>query len=521
LCGRYLESLSKARTGDALRELAKTKPSKGLLFIPSDSQKGSSTSTVEVDSDFLEQGDLILVQVGASPPVDAVLLDISGECSFNESSMTGETRPVLKGPGDEVFAGTTNAGPGSCLAKVIREPGSTVLDSIMASVKDAMSKKADIERVADAVTAYFVPAITAIAIFTFLVWMARGLAGNLPSRWLSVQDGPGAWILFAVQFAVAVLVVACPCGIGLAAPTANLIGLGLAAQNGILPQGGGQAFQEFSNIDHLVLDKTGTLTEGRFTVSESLFFLDHTDRELAQIFLWTLISVVEQVSSHPIAEGVSAWCAQQLEESFISLPFSLDLVSSDEVAGQGLKAEIVLGETRLIVHIGNQKMMAAIKAEHLRVDNEAQVKRKLQEWQSLGQSSIQVAVKVTTGADKLPDQLGGLSADQTRIVAVLGIQDPPRREAAHVISYLQKSGIHVWMVSGDNQATARSVGAQVGILPENIVAEALPADKKKFVEDLQAGKTRRKGRKGILSVFRGTDRPLVAFCGDGASFDLL
>lgn len=208
LAGRYLESLSKQKTGDALLELGKLRPKKGLLY---DEKEGKVVE--EVESAFIEIGDCLLVPVGASPPVDCALAESSTVTSFDEASLTGESRPVAKRPGDPIYAGTHNSGPSAAIVIVKRRDGETVLDSIVTGVRNAMSKKASIERLADAITAVFVPAIAGVACLTFAIWIIRGYSGNLPSEWLRDQKG-GGWVLFSIQFSVAVLVVACPCGIG-------------------------------------------------------------------------------------------------------------------------------------------------------------------------------------------------------------------------------------------------------------------------------------------------------------------
>lgn len=210
MAGRYLESLSKQRTGDAISELNRTKASTGMLVSPADDS--SNARVEEVDAVFVEVGEQLLVPTGSSPPLDGTLIKDSSPTSFDESALTGESRPVLKQSGDNVFAGTINAGPTAATLHVTSSLGSSMVDSIANAVRDAMGKKAGVERIADVVTAYFVPAIVGIACFTLAVWLLRGDIGDLPREWLGDQTRPGGWALFAIEFAVAVLVVACPCG---------------------------------------------------------------------------------------------------------------------------------------------------------------------------------------------------------------------------------------------------------------------------------------------------------------------
>lgn len=307
LAGRWLEGVSKRRTGEEVEKLGKMKPVVGILFSgaptdegevedgkddqqddpdagaklatsstlaslptlaasPSSSTPIPRTSIIPVD--FLEQGDILIIPPGSSVPLDSILLPTSPSSSFDESSLTGESLPLLKAPSSEIFAGSMNLGPAAVIVRVVTGPGETMMDGIVGAVREAMGKKAEIERFADMLTGYFVPVIVGIAGLTLGVWMVRGYSGNLPNEWL--DQGRGGWALFSVQFAVAVLVVvssfcssssrtasdvdrvqACPCGIGLAAPTAQMVGCGIAARLGIVPYGGGtSAFPTCTQVHH-------------------------------------------------------------------------------------------------------------------------------------------------------------------------------------------------------------------------------------------------------------------------------
>lgn len=228
MAGRYLEGLSRRRTGDAIEALGSMKTATGILVVGSgisfdgeDDGKDAATvasgaddtgpdvatsvmSSSVVEVDFLERGDVLLIPAGASVPLDSVLVSTSASSNFDESSLTGESRPVLKSPSDDVFAGSTNLGPSAVTVCVSAHAGETMLDTIVKAVGDAMARKAGIERVADLITGYFVPFIVGIAGLTFGIWIVRGYAGGLPREWLSAGD---SWALFAVQFTVAVLVV--------------------------------------------------------------------------------------------------------------------------------------------------------------------------------------------------------------------------------------------------------------------------------------------------------------------------
>ncbi|KAF8583042.1 heavy metal translocatin [Ramaria rubella] len=501
LAGRYLESISKQRTGDAIATLSSTKPSTGLLY----SMTASSTTSEQVD--FLEVGDVLLVPAGASPPLDAVLLSSSPKTTFDESSLTGEARPVLKGPGDEVFAGTMNAGPAAAVVTVTHEVGRTMLDGIVGVVRDAMGKKAGIERIADIVTGYFVPFVVAVAALTFGIWTLRGYLGSLPAEWADSQRG-GSWALFAVQFGVAVLVVACPCGIGLAAPTAQMVGVGLAAQYGILSNGGGEAFQTISSLNTVVLDKTGTLTTSKFTVSDQKIFVEDSLRRL----ILAMLRVAEQASTHPLAIGVREWCEVQLDKATEPTAF-VELVSSEEIPGKGLLAILIAQGCKIEVAIGNEKLIQDMSAEYLSESAATQAKSNILAWQMAGKSVILLSARLVVGPSTAKSTLP-LTEDHA-VLGIFGVHDPPRAEASTLVAELRKLHMDVWMISGDNPVTATTVAQSVGIDKSHVVAGALPADKQAWIKRLQSGEARSDDMRSKSWWNSGPKRTIVAFCGDG------
>ncbi|KAJ5017632.1 putative copper-transporting ATPase HMA5 [Colletotrichum sp. SAR 10_99] len=241
LVGRMIEAYSKAKTGEAVSKLGSLRPKETLLLI--DKQNGDSqVKTISID--LLDCGDRVRVVHGGSPPWDGVLID-GTNAEFVESSLTGESRPVEKRLGDPIYSGTVNNG-GPITMQITGASGDSLLDQIIKVVREGQSRRAPIERVADSITGYFVPVVTLIAITTWLTWLGLGLSGHLPQDHKDVAVG--GWPFWSLQFAIAVFVIACPCGIGLAAPTALFVGGGLAAKHGILAKGGGEAFQEASNL---------------------------------------------------------------------------------------------------------------------------------------------------------------------------------------------------------------------------------------------------------------------------------
>ncbi|PHH84397.1 hypothetical protein CDD83_1999 [Cordyceps sp. RAO-2017] len=232
LAGRLIEGYSKSKTGNAVEALAKLRPSTALL-VEQDKMGKQRTAATPIDQ--LEQGDVIRVPGGASPAADGIV--VAGETNFDESSLTGESRPIRKGPGDEVYAGTINKAD-AVTVRVTGTCGKSMLDQIVEVVREGQTRRAPVEQIADTLTAYFVPVMTLVAMVTWAVWMALALSGRVDEAEVRRSGGPAA---FAFQFAIAVFVVACPCGLGLAAPTAIFVGGGIAAQHGILAKGGGEA----------------------------------------------------------------------------------------------------------------------------------------------------------------------------------------------------------------------------------------------------------------------------------------
>lgn len=501
LTGRSLEAYSKAKTGDAVTALGKLRPTEALL-VTNTSSDGNESETENpegngkiqrIDVDLLEIGDTVNVPHGASPPADGIVTG-SGQYQFDESSLTGESRPVTKGKGDLVYSGSVNVGqPVSVVVTGLG--GTSMLDQIVGVVREGQSKRAPLERVADLIVAYFVPVITLIAILTFVIWFALGQSGTLPAGYL---DNPlGGWAFWSLQFAIAVFVVACPCGLALAAPTALFVGVGLAAKRGILVRGGGEAFQEATRLDAIVFDKTGTLTEGG-----SLKVSDHEvlTKELEQeLVAWTLAHELEQKSNHPIARAISDFCDAKA---------SLSVSSSDiaEIPGQGMKGTFTLSvdgsEVTYEAAIGNERLVRSLASSDLESYFFSNI---LSRYQSSGKSTAILSLRKLSGTE--------CEKSQFTPAIVFATSDPIRAESVEVISQLQKRHIDVFMCTGDNETTAHAVAANLGIPRSNVMANVLPTQKADCIRKIQEGTATEVngGRNGK------TKRPIVAFVGDGTN----
>ncbi|KAK2768160.1 hypothetical protein FQN54_000012 [Arachnomyces sp. PD_36] len=512
LIGRSIEAYSKAKTGDAVTMLGKLRPSEALLVVDSPASTPSeevvdekphvsSAGRIErVHVDLLEPGDVVSVPHGASPPADGHVVAGEESYQFDESSLTGESKPVKKFADDKVFAGSVNVG--QPLRVKVSEVGSTsMLEQIVAVVREGQTRRAPVERVADTVTGYFVPVITAIAITTFLIWFGLGQSGSLPPDYLDMPQG--GWAFWSLEFAIAVFVVACPCGLALAAPTALFVGGGLAAKHGILVRGGGEAFQEASGLDAIVFDKTGTLTEGgSLRVSDHEILL--ADPELQQV-AWVLAKALEESSNHPIAQAIVGFCE--------SMPSTASVVSSSditEISGQGMKGTFTVstGEpsddeksnhVKFEAAIGNERLLRSICSD----PETYYLSNLLSEYQTAGKSTAILSIR------KLPGELSPTTTDSLfSPTIVFATSDPIRPETASVISSLQSRNVDVYMCTGDNARTAQAVASTIGIPTSNIMANVLPNQKAEYIRDLQKQPPSRNPDKG---------RRIVAFVGDGTN----
>lgn len=488
LAGRYLEAYSKSKTGDAVTMLGKLRPTEALLVRSNlnseDSQSSLPAADVEnINVDLLEVGDVVRVLHGASPPADGTV--VLGDSTFDESSLTGESRPIAKNTGDQVFAGTVNTGK-PISVRVTEISGASMLDQIVKVVREGQTKRAPVERVADLLTGYFVPVITLIAISTFVVWFGLGQGGVLPESWRDVDTG--GWAFWALQFAITVFVVACPCGIALAAPTALFVGSGLAAQHGILVKGGGEAFQEASALDVVVFDKTGTLTEGGNPSVTNHDIMASGEEETKVI--WAIAHALEESSSHPIAKAIAALCTEQNRATIVNSTI-------EELPGRGLKGTFTIhtsnNDARYEAAIGSETFISLLSTPiDTHWSNTAST------WKTAGKSIALLAVR--------PLSLSDGEEAAFKLAAQFATTDPLRPEASAVLSALRKQGLGIWMISGDNATTATAVGYQLGFPATNIIAGVLPSEKADKIRWLQSSVPKRNGKTG---------RAIVAMVGDG------
>ncbi|OKL60408.1 hypothetical protein UA08_04005 [Talaromyces atroroseus] len=526
LAGRSLEAYSKSKAGDAVSDLGKLRPSEALLVnsvSPGEDNEttvGSGVQRIEVD--LLEIGDTVIIPHGASPPADCIVSS-SGKYQFDESSLTGESRPITKSSGDQIYSGSVNVGQ-QVSVRVTEVGGASMLDKIVSVVREGQSKRAPMERVADVIVAYFVPIITLIAILTFIIWLALGQSGSLPLGYLDTSLG--GWTFWSLQFAIAVFVVACPCGLALAAPTALFVGVGLAAKRGILVRGGGEAFQEATRLDAIVFDKTGTLTEGgNLKVSEHEV-LNNSDPQKVGI-AWTLACELEQTSNHPIAKAIVEFCKDKMKMSEGS---RISVRSSDilEISGQGMKGHFTLavnGETKSYeAALGNERLAKSVTGQMS--DSQSYFfSNLLSKYQSSGRSTAVLLLRetqsLTTNGEVKETSTDTDDSSPFTPSIIFATSDPIRSESCHVISQLQKRNISVYMCTGDNEKTAYAVASTLGIPHTNVLANVMPAQKADFIRKIQYSSSSsspdEENLPGKQSQNAQQKRKIVAFVGDGTN----
>ncbi len=419
--GLALEVKARGRTSTAIKRLIGLQAKTARVECNVEGKK----QEIDIPIEDVEQDDIARVRPGEKVPVDGVV--ISGKTTVDESMLTGEPMPVEKVEGDEIVAGTINKS-GSILFRATRVGKDTALAQIINMVKRAQNSKPPIGRLADVIAGYFVLTIMIIAILSALVWL---------------NFGPEPSLAYAVVSATTVLIIACPCALGLATPMSVMVGVGKAAEAGVLIRNG-EALQMASKITTMVLDKTGTITEGAPKVTDII----SADKSYSEANILTMAASLESGSEHPLAQAIL--------DSVLAHDITVETVDDfNAITGQGVTA----GFNGQKLLFGNQKLMLNNKVE-------------------LG-SFIEQAEQLANDA-KTPMYL----AVDNKLIAIIGVSDPIKTDSVAAIKRLQTSGIRVVMITGDNKATANAVAQQVGII--DVFADVLPEEKANKVAQLQA-----------------------------------
>lgn len=413
--GLALELKARGRTSDAIKRLIGLQPRTGRVV--------RDGNEVDVAIAQIVVADIVRVRPGEQIPVDGEITE--GHTAIDESMLTGEPMPVEKAERDTVIAGTMNRS-GSILFKATKVGKDTALAKIVEMVNRAQSSKPPISRLADIISAYFVPTVMIIAVISALVWL---------------NFGPSPVVAYAIVSATTVLIIACPCALGLATPMSVMVGIGKAAEAGVLIRNG-EALQTTSRITTMVLDKTGTITEGKPKVTDILLTGQLSEAEVIE-----LAASVESGSEHPLALAIQ----ESAQEHNV---FARKVSAFNAIAGHGIEAKI---DDKTLL-LGNEKLMQERKV-------------------SLAES-VSAAQKLADEA-KTPIYL----AIDNALVAIIAVADPIKADSVTAIRRLQQNGIRVIMVSGDNRNTARAVAEKVGI--DEFFAEILPAGKSQKIQDLQ------------------------------------
>ncbi|KAL1339238.1 hypothetical protein AAHE18_U020700 [Arachis hypogaea] len=441
LLGKYLENLAKGKTSDALGKLTQLVPDKAYL-VDMDADENVISET-EIDTQLIQKGDILKIVPGAKIPIDGVV--IKGQSYVNESMITGEAKPVDKSPGDKVIGGTINEN-GCLLIKATHVGSDTALSQIVQLVETAQLAKAPVQKLADHISRVFVPLVVVAAFLTWMGWFVPGEVGLYPRHWI-----PKAMNAFelALQFAISVLVVACPCALGLATPTAVMVASGMGASQGVLIKGG-DALEKAHKVKVVVFDKTGTLTVGKPVVVSAVLFSDSTMEEF-----YDMTIAVESSSEHPLAKAVVKH-AKKLRKKFGSNDEEVPDVKDFEVqVGAGVSGKV--GERTVLV--GNKRLMHACN-----VPLSSEVERYMSENEILARTCVLVSI-------------------DGKIAGAYSVTDPLKPEAKRVISFLHSMGISSIIATGDNLATATAIANEVGI--DEVFAETDPLGKADKVKELQ------------------------------------
>ena len=439
LLGRLLEARAKGRTSEAIRRLATLRPS--IAHVRRDGREE------DVRIEAVVTGDEVVVKPGEKIPIDGVVIE--GESPVDESMLTGEPIPAMKRLGDELIGGTVNTS-GAVVMRTTRVGKATALAQIIELVESAQATKAPIQRLADRLAGVFVPIVIALAIATFVVWF---------------DFGPAPALVFSTVGLVTVLIIACPCALGLATPTALLVGTGKAAEYGILIRSG-DALEKLARVRTVLLDKTGTLTEGKPAVTHIVAARrpDGTPIPPAEVLKWA--ASVEQRSEHPLAKAVLKAASDK----------RIELVAVEKFAtmeGRGVRGTV------------DRRIVEVISLRHAR-------ERSL-ELGTLGQDADRLA-----GQGKSPV----IVVVNNTVYAVIAISDPLKPTSRAAVALLKKRGLEVVMVSGDSRKGAEAVAKEVGI--DTVVPEVLPSQKADFVRKMQE-------RKRVAMVGDGlNDAPALA-----------
>lgn len=418
--GKLLEALSKGRTTDALKSLMKLAPKTAVI------ERDGEETLVQIAE--VKTGDVFVVRPGESIPVDGVIIE--GGTAIDESALTGESVPVDKAVGDEVSAATINR-TGFIRAKATRVGEDTTLSQIIKMVSDAAATKAPIAKIADRVSGVFVPVVIIIAVIVTLIWIFVGQPFG-----------------YALARGIAVLVVSCPCALGLATPVAIMVGSGLGAKNGILFKTA-SSLEETGRIQIVALDKTGTITKGEPTVTDI-----KPAEGVTAVQLLNIANALEARSEHPFALAITRYFEEKREDLKLS---DVEIEAFEAISGKGIQAKLVGAESKGDLYAGSVKYISAL---------------------------VEVADDIKAEADSLAAQgkTPLLFAGGGKLIGMIAVADTVKDDSRSAIAEMKRQGLKVVMITGDNERTARAIGDQAGI--EYVASGVLPDGKENLIKEL-------------------------------------
>ncbi|KAG1907863.1 E1-E2 ATPase-domain-containing protein [Suillus fuscotomentosus] len=475
--GRYLENRAKGKTSAALTDLMALTPTMATIYTDSP----TCTQEKRIPTELVQVGDTVKLVPGEKVPADGTV--IRGSSTVDESAVTGEPVPALKQPGDSVIGGTVN-GLGTFDMLVTRAGKDTALAQIVKLVEEAQTSKAPIQTFADRVAGFFVPAVISLAVFTFATWMVISNVISEDALPAMFHRHGASRLAVCLQMCISVVVVACPCALGLSTPTAIMVGTGVGAKNQIFIKGG-RALEASRSIKRIVLDKTGTVTQGKLTVAGMTWMPPRNSSELlpddnvgsqslsfkcadgitTRATIIAMVAATEGKSEHPLAKAIAAHGKSLLAGADVQSP-ALDIKSFESVTGAGVKALISSSGSNYTLYIGNARFIA--------------------------QSNVV----------QLPSILTNYEAQETKLVS---LSDAPKPSSAQAVKALQSMGIEVNMMTGDGMVTALAVAKQVGIRSDGVWANMSPKGKASLVTDLI-----KQGNGGVAMVGDGiNDSPAL------------
>ncbi|OTA80549.1 hypothetical protein M434DRAFT_401720 [Hypoxylon sp. CO27-5] len=487
--GRFLENRAKGQTSKALSRLMSLAPSMATIYADpiaaekaaenwdtiTDSGKpetpardGNAAEAKVIPTELISVGDIVIIRPGDKIPADGTI--VRGETYVDESMVTGEAIPVQKKKGSNVIGGTVN-GHGRVDFRVTRAGRDTQLSQIVKLVQDAQTTRAPIQRLADTLAGYFVPTILILGLLTFITWMVLSHALRNPPQ-IFLQAESGGKLMVCVKLCISVIVFACPCALGLATPTAVMVGTGIGAENGILVKGGA-ALETTTKITQVVLDKTGTLTYGKMSVASIKMPSIWQDNEWRRRLWWSIVGLAEMGSEHPVGKAILAAARNDL---------GLD-------AEAGIEGSV--GEFNAVVGRGiSARVEPASSAERTRYDVLVGSVRFLRENKvEVPEDAVEASEEINTKANKSKASSAGTTnvfiAIDGKYAGHLCLSDTIKEGAAAAISVLHRMGIKTAIVTGDQLSTALAVASSVGISHDNVYAGVSPDQKQNIIREIQ------------------------------------